>query len=462
MNIEDDICVISTPAGIGAIALVRVSGKNSISIVKKIFSYSENSISLEQQKSHTVHHGFITKGDEIIDDVLLSVFKNPNSYTGQDLIEISCHGSIYVQQEILKLLIDNGARLAKPGEFTMRAFLNGKFDLSQAEAVADLINSYSQSAHKVAIRQIRGGFSNDIKKLRDQLLEFSSLLELELDFSEENVEFANRSKFKNLLFDIKEEIKKLIDSFSVGNVIKNGIPVAIVGKPNVGKSTLLNALLNEEKAIVSEIPGTTRDAIEDTIVINGYSFRFIDTAGLRDARSKIEIMGIEKTYQKIEQASIILYVVDINETPLEEINTNIEDFKNHIKDKTKKIIVIANKTDLLIEAPKGFKNLVEMETIFASAKRKENIKLIAECLVNSVLNEDISNTTIITNVRHYEALSKALTSINNVEDGLKNKISSELLASDIRNALHYLGEITGEVTSDEILNNIFGKFCVGK
>ena len=462
MITDDTIFAISTPSGTGAIAIIRISGNKTFSILNQIFKSNISDFDLSKIKSNTIHRGSIIKSNEILDDVLVSIFKSPNTYTGQDIAEINCHGSSYIQQEILKLLIDNGARMAKPGEFTLRAFINGKFDLSQAEAISDLIHSNSSIAHKVAMSQIRGGFSKEINNLRIQLLNFASLIELELDFSEEDIEFADKSKFNDLIQLIKIELEKLINSFEIGNVIKNGIPVAIVGKPNVGKSTLLNSLLNEEKAIVSEIPGTTRDSIEDSIVINGFTFRFIDTAGLRESSDTIENLGIERTYKKIEEAAIIVYVVDITVTPIEEINKTIQNFREHIKDKDKKIIVVANKTDLLIESPKGLKSLMELETVFASAKRKENLKLITDSLVQSVHNENISNATIVTNARHYEALTKAYEATLKIENGLKNKISEELIASDVKNALHYLGEITGQITSDDILSNIFEKFCIGK
>ncbi|MBI9039275.1 MAG: tRNA uridine-5-carboxymethylaminomethyl(34) synthesis GTPase MnmE [Bacteroidales bacterium] len=458
----DTICAIATSPGIGAIAVIRVSGSESFKICEKMFSPRKKNLRLSQAKSHSIHFGTIGDKNNILDEVLLSVFKAPNSYTGEDSVEISCHGSIYIQQKIQELLIKNGARHAKPGEFTLRGFLNAKFDLSQSEAVADLIASNSEASHHLAIDQMRGGFSQKIKELRAKLLEFASLIELELDFSEEDLEFAERPKLMKLLKEIENELKNLTDSFSVGNVLKTGIPVAIIGKPNVGKSTLLNALLNEEKAIVSDIPGTTRDAIEDTIVIEGISFRFIDTAGLRSAENEIESIGIERTYEKINQASVILYLFDISiETP-KEIIENLNDFKDHINNKNKKFILIGNKTDKLIETPHGFKDLVELETIYISAKRKENINLISESLVKSVNFENISDKTLVSNIRHYEALSKSLQAIKNIEEDFKNEIPTDLISTDIRDALHHLGEITGEITTNEILDSIFRKFCIGK
>lgn len=466
MENNDTICAISTAHGAGAIAVIRISGNDSYKICSEIFIPKNNSLQLSEAPSHTIHYGEIQNNDEIIDEVLLSIFKSPNSYTGEDIIEISCHGSNYIQTKIIELLLNKGVRHAKSGEFTFRAFINGKFDLSQAEAVADIIASNSKTSHGLALKQMRGGYSTKINKLRKQLLDFMSLIELELDFSEEDVEFANREKLNNLLVEIKVELNSLISSFSYGNVIKNGIPVAIIGHPNVGKSTLLNALLNEERAIVSELPGTTRDSIEDIINIQGITFRFIDTAGLRESQDEIESIGIGRTYEKIKQASIILYVFDINEVTCDEIESSITEFKNYIKesigDESKKFILVANKTDQLIQAPRGMKELFDLECIFISAKRKENINLITESLVNCVEIENISDSTIVSNLRHFEALKKSLTATENIENGFANNTPSDLIAIDIKEALHFLGEITGEITTDEILGNIFGKFCVGK
>ena len=463
MITQDTICALATASGIAAISVIRVSGEKSFEICNQVFRRKNiKNNSNNEFKSHHIYFGTINNGDEIIDEVLLSIFKSPHSYTGEDSIEISCHGSVYIQQKILELLIDKGARIAKPGEFTMRAFLNAKLDLSQAEAVADLIASHSKSSHSLALEQMRGGFSSKIKELRQQLVNFASLIELELDFSEEDVEFADRAQLSTLLSILKTEISALVNSFAMGNVLKHGIPVAIIGKPNVGKSTLLNSLLNEERAIVSEIPGTTRDTIEDTLTINGVTFRFIDTAGLRDSFDEIENFGIERTYQKIEQASIILYVVDIKETSVEEIKEALKDFEKHIESKTKRFIIIANKTDLLNKAPQHFADLLSIEIIYISAKRKENINLITDTLLKSVATENTTDTTMISNIRHYEALVKTNDAIHQVEQGIANNISGDLIAIDIRTALHHLGEITGEITSDEILGNIFSSFCIGK
>ncbi len=465
---HDTICALATPPGLSAIAVIRISGKQTFSVCEQIFEPKNKKTLLSTVDSHTLHFGVIKSKGEIIDEVLLSIFREPHSYTGENAIEISCHGSEFVQQKIIELLVEKGLRLAKPGEFTLRAFLNGKFDLSQAEAVADLIASHSKSSHDLAIQQMRGTFSDKIKDLRKQLINFASLIELELDFSEEDVEFANRDEFHKLLTSLSSEVGFLIKSFSIGNVIKKGIPVAIIGQPNVGKSTLLNAILNEERAIVSEIPGTTRDTIEDTVVIGGTSFRFIDTAGLRTSQDEIESIGIEKTYQKIDQAKIILYVFDVTHTGYTEIGKVLEEYRDHITklpegiSRNKKIILIANKTDLLFESPEGFKSMVEMECLFVSAKRKENINLILDSLSRFIENEKVSDTTIVSNTRHYEALLKTNQALENIQNGFTQKVSSDLIAIDVRQAIYHLGEITGEITNNEILENIFSKFCIGK
>ena len=459
---SDTICAVSTPPGLGAIAVIRLSGADSIAVTKTIFHPRDKDLDLAHVVSHSIHLGTIGYSSGLLDEVLVSVFRTPHSYTGEDVIEISCHGSPYIQQKLIELLLEKGLRLANPGEFTLRAFLNGKFDLSQAEAVADLIAAQSGSSHDLAMSQMRGGFSKKIRDLRASLVEFTSLIELELDFSEENVEFASRTDFMKLLEEMKKEISQMIGSFSVGNVLKNGIPVTIAGKPNVGKSTLLNAILNEERAIVSEFPGTTRDAIEDTIVIGGYSFRFIDTAGLRDSHDQIESMGIERTWEKIHEAAVILYVFDVTEDSFEEVMRDVGEFREIASDKSKKLILIGNKTDKLKRLPSGFKGFVELETIFVSAKRKENIHMVAESLLASSQAENLSGSTIVSNVRHLEALKNAMTSIESVEAGLRSGLSPDLLTVDIRKAMHHLGEITGEITTEEILGNIFSRFCIGK
>lgn len=456
------ICALATVPGTAAIAVIRISGSGSIEKISSLFKPAKSNFNLSEANSHTIHYGDIIFDDELLDDVLVSVFRNPHSYTGEDFVEISCHGSPYIQQKLLENLINSGIRLARPGEFTMRAFLNGKMDLAQAEAVADLIASNSKTAHNLAIDQMRGGFSKRIGELRKELIGFASLIELELDFSEENVEFADRQQLLDLIRKIKTEIESLIQSFNFGNVLKAGIPVAIIGKPNVGKSTLLNTLLQEEKAIVSEIPGTTRDLIEDTIIIDGVAFRFIDTAGLRPTEDTIETIGIERTLEKIKQARIILFVFDVATCTMDQIKEVIEEHRHLINDPSKRVILIGNKIDQLIEIPKGFKDLLEMETIFVSAKRKENINLISDSLLKSVSREQIEDNAIVSNTRHYEALSNSLDALNSVEEAMLQGISSDLVASDIRQALYHLGTITGQIVNDDILDHIFKNFCIGK
>jgi tRNA modification GTPase len=467
MNIDflssvDTICALSTPAGSGAIALIRLSGSQAVEYTSGIFKPKRTASLLEEVESHKAIFGNIEFNGKLIDEVLVTVFRNPHSYTGEDVVEISCHGSVYIQQKILELLLSAGARLAEPGEFTMRAFMNGRFDLSQAEAVADLIASNSEASHRLAISQMRGGFSIKIGDLRAKLVDFASLIELELDFAEEDVEFADRTALFKLLETIKTEIESLKSSFSLGNVMKHGIPVAIAGKTNVGKSTLLNALLNEERAIVSEIPGTTRDAIEDTISIQGVTFRFIDTAGLRHTEDTIENIGIERTYEKMNQASVVLYVFDITTASEQEIDDAIAEIRILLEDSEKQIIPIANKTDMLMESPHSFKKLVELDTLFISAKRNENINLITDRLLSSAHYGETGDQTIVYSLRHFEALTRAAQSIESIEKGFAENVPSDLIAIDIRQALHHLGTITGEVTSEELLGNIFGKFCIGK
>lgn len=457
---QDTICAIATASGSGAIAIIRLSGIYSFSSLETIFASREDWSAGDFKRK--LIFGYIMHNQEMIDEVLVGIFKSPHSYTGEDSVEIYCHGSQYIQKMILEALIENGVRLAKPGEFTQRAFLNGKMDLSQAEAVADLIASSDRASHQVALNQMRGGFSTILKNLREQLVNFSALLELELDFSEEEVEFANRTQLNELLQKIKFEISNLIESFKIGNVIKQGIPVAIVGKPNVGKSTLLNTILNEDRAIVSDIPGTTRDTIEDTFTINGVYFRFIDTAGLRNSDDEIEILGIERTYQKIEQAAIVLYVVDASTISFEEMIDELNDFKDHITNKDKTFIIVANKTDMLIQSPPHFRELVDMETVFISAKRNENIELLNDLLLKAANLPDFSDSIILSNSRHFEALSRAFDAIESVEKGFENNIPSDLIAIDIKEVLYHIGNITGEVSNNEILGTIFGKFCVGK
>jgi len=464
---QETIVALASPSGAGAIAVIRISGKDAIGIAEQVFQ-SVSGKSISKQKTHTIHLGHIVDEGKVYDQVLLSIFKNPHSYTGEDVIEISCHGSTFIQQQIIQLLLRKGCKMAQAGEFTLRAFLNGKLDLSQAEAVADLIASDNEASHQIAMQQMRGGFSNEIAKLRAELLNFASLIELELDFAEEDVEFADRTQFKELLNRIEFVLKRLIDSFAVGNVIKNGIPVAIVGEPNVGKSTLLNALLNEERAIVSDIAGTTRDTIEDELVINGIGFRFIDTAGIRDTKDVVESIGIKKTFEKIEQAQVVMYLVDsvqCSVLSLESLNVEMGKIKNQFP--LKPVIVVLNKVDQLSQ--KELTNILDQLTTYniqpitISAKNKEGIEDLKNQLLSFVNTGALrNNETIVTNTRHYDSLLKALEEIQKVTFGLNSGLSSDLMAIDIKQALYYFGEITGEVTNDELLGNIFANFCIGK
>lgn len=463
---QETIVALATPSGAGAIAIIRLSGKDAIAIAAEVFQ-SVSVKDITKQKTHTIHLGHIVDNGKVYDQVLLSIFKGPNSYTGENVIEISCHGSTFIQQQIIQLLLRKGAKMAQAGEFTLRAFLNGKLDLSQAEAVADLIASDNEASHQIAMQQMRGGFSNEIAKLREELLNFASLIELELDFAEEDVEFADRTQFHELLERIEFVLKRLIDSFAVGNVIKNGIPVAIVGEPNVGKSTLLNALLNEERAIVSDIAGTTRDTIEDELVINGIGFRFIDTAGIRETKDIVESIGIQKTFEKIEQAQVVIYLFESSKFQVSGSRyiTEIEKIKN--KYPLKQLIVVVNKIDLIseVEVNQIRKQLQELNVKLAtiSAKEKSGIDTLKEELLSLVNTGALrNNETIVTNTRHYDSLLKALEEIQKVKWGLDSGLSSDLMAIDIRSALHYFGEITGEVTNDELLGNIFANFCIGK
>lgn len=460
---HDSIIALATPSGIGAISVIRISGEDAINIVSKKF----NSISgkkLKNQKTHTIHLGHIIENNRIIDEVLVSVFKNPSSYTGENVVEISCHGSSYIQQEIIQLFLKNGCRMADNGEFTMRAFLNGKMDLSQAEAVADVIASNSSASHQLAIQQMRGGITNELKDLRTKLLDFAALIELELDFSGEDVEFADRTKFKELVVTISSVLKKLIDSFSFGNAMKNGIPVAIIGEPNVGKSTLLNSLFNEEKAIVSEIAGTTRDAIEDELIIEGVAFRFIDTAGIRQTNDIVESIGIKKTFEKAENAQLLIFLIDSNKfvgsksSFLEEIKIIKNRFPN------KRLLLIANKIDSLPEKQRKEITTSVKDILLLSAKEKIGITTLLKELTSLVNRGALSNNeTIVTNSRHFEALNNALNAINSVQEGIDLEISTDLFSIDIRECLRHLGNITGEYDIDkDILGHIFSNFCIGK
>ncbi len=460
---NDTIIALATPAGVGAISVIRLSGAEAIQIVSRFFR-SVRGKRLEDQKSHTIHLGHIIDGEKVLDQVLVSIFKNPHSYTGENVVEISCHGSSYIQQEIIQLFLKNGCRMADNGEFTMRAFLNGKMDLSQAEAVADVIASNSAASHQMAIQQMRGGISNELEELRAQLLDFAALIELELDFSGEDVEFADRTKFKELVHTISSVLKKLIDSFAFGNAMKNGIPVAIIGEPNVGKSTLLNALLNEEKAIVSDIAGTTRDAIEDELIIDGVAFRFIDTAGIRETDDVVESIGIKKAYEKAENAQLVIFLISSEKFKAksqkfkEEIATIKERFSH------KRLLVIANKADQLSESQTTALTSQYPELLLLSAKQKIGIDTLQNELMSLVNTGALSNNeTIVTNSRHFEALNLALESILSVQNGIDANISSDLFAIDIRECLRHLGNITGEYDVDkDILGHIFSNFCIGK
>ena len=454
---QETIIALATPNGLGAISVIRISGLNAISVTEKLFKPKGNK-KLSNQKSHTVHLGHLMKNGHELDEVLVTLFKGPHSYTGENTIEISCHGSTFIQQEIIDLFIENGIRVANPGEFTLRAFINGKMDLNQAEAVADLIASENEGSHKLAMEQMKNGFSNDLKKLRAELLHFSSMIELELDFSQEDVEFAERSEFKKLTVKIQTELEKLIDSFKSGNVLKNGISVAIAGKPNAGKSSLLNTLLNEDKAIVSDIPGTTRDSIEDSLVIDGINFRFTDTAGLRETEDIIESKGIEKTKEKINNARILIYLFDSNDTTFNEINSDMESFKRE----DLSVLLVRNKVDLKNTNQNLINQLEKFEIIEISANNIDSVSSLKKRLVNEINILNPYTDTVISNSRHYEALMKALKAIKEVNMGLKSDISGDLLSVDIRKSIEHLAEITGEITNDDVLGNIFANFCIGK
>ena len=467
---QETIVALATPSGAGAIAIIRLSGAAALTIAADVFQ-SVSGKDITKQKTHTIHLGHIVDDSKVLDQGLLSIFKNPNSYTGENSVEISCHGSTFIQQQIIQLLLRKGARMAQAGEFTLRAFLNGKLDLSQAEAVADLISSDNEASHQIAMQQMRGGFSNEIAKLREELLNFASLIELELDFAEEDVEFADRTQFHELVNRIEFVLKRLIDSFAIGNVIKNGIPVAIVGEPNVGKSTLLNALLNEERAIVSDIAGTTRDTIEDELNIGGIGFRFIDTAGIRETSDVVESIGIQKTFEKIEQAQVVLYLVDglelMADGALDALILALNKTQNQYPQKT--ILTIINKKDLISDTvivainEKLTTNNQQPKTIFISAKEKTGVDELKNTLLSFVNTGALrNNETIVTNSRHYDSLLKALDEIQKVKFGLESNLSSDLMALDIKEALYYFGEITGQVTNDELLGNIFANFCIGK
>ena len=453
-NHSDTIVALATPQGVGAIGVIRLSGPHAIAICSSVFPSKD----LHKVLSHTVHVGAIHAEDRVLDEVVVTLFKGPRSFTKEDVIEISCHGSSFIIKEILQLLLRKGARHAKPGEFTLRAFLNGRFDLAQAEAVADLIASDTQASHQVALQQMRGGFSEEIRQLREQLIAFASLVELELDFSEEDVEFADRTQLRTLIHEIKRVIGRLIESFSLGNVIKNGVPTVIVGKPNAGKSTLLNTLLNEEKAIVSDIAGTTRDFIEDELIVEGITFRFIDTAGLREATDSIEAMGVKRTREKMTQASLIIYLFDVNSTSEKELIRDLEELKGLAAT----YLVVGNKIDAKEEVILNkFKNFDGI--LYISAKHNKGIEELKERLLETIQFDKLKqNDTLVSNLRHYESLCETNKALKAVLKGMDENITGDLLAQDIRRALFHLGEITGEINTEDLLDSIFSKFCIGK
>ncbi len=451
---DDTIIALATPHGIGAIGVIRLSGSRAIEVVNSLFPSKD----LTLQASHSLHVGFLKDGDKALDEVVLALFKNPKSYTGEDVVEISCHGSPFIQEQIMHACMARGARMAKPGEFTQRAFLKGKLDLTQAEAVADLIASNTEASRNTALHNIRGGFSATLKELREQLIQFSALIELELDFATEDVEFADRTKLYTLIQHLQQQTKQLIDSFQLGNVIKHGVNVAIVGKPNAGKSTLLNTLLNENRAIVSEIAGTTRDTIEETININGILFRLIDTAGIRESRDVIEAIGVEKSMEKMQQADVVLYLFDA----LAETQAAVEAALLQVQQLNKNYIAVGNKIDAIVEAAAQQKFSGD-GILFISAKGKQHTDVLKQRLVDKVVQGSVhTESTIVTNARHYAALQEVQQSLNDIGTGLDNNIPGDLLALDIRRCLHYLGEITGEVTNEDRLDYIFSKFCIGK
>jgi tRNA modification GTPase len=450
---DDTIVALATPPGIGAIGIIRLSGKKAFDIINELFPSKD----ISQQPSHSLHVGYLKLNEKVLDEGVVSLYRNPKSYTGEDVIEISCHGSPYILEQVIAACIEKGARLAKPGEFTQRAFLNGKLDLAQAEAVADIIASNTAASHRAALHMMRGGFSERLKELREQLIKFAALIELELDFSQEDVEFADRKAFYELIDQLTQSTNLLINSFQLGNVIKNGVSVAIIGKPNAGKSTLLNSLLNENRAIVSDIPGTTRDTVEEIINIDGILFRLIDTAGIREHTSDVvESEGVMRSLEKMKNANLVIYLFDVNDSPQEIIQWQI-------KAKTEKLnyLLVANKIDRLQNARDKFSSLDNL--VFISAKLHQHTEVLKEKMVESVLHGNIeSENTIVTNARHFHALKEAAKSLSDIKIGLDNKLPGDLLALDIRRCLHFLGEITGEITNEDQLDYIFSKFCIGK
>ena len=451
---QDTICALATSGGVGAISVIRISGSDSFKIVNNVFSKN-----IGNANSHTAHFGTVSnsKGD-LIDEVLITIFEHGKSFTGEESAEISCHGSPFIQQQILSVLFESGARMANPGEFTQRAFLNGKLDLSQAEAVADLIASKSKMAHDIALKQLRGGFSSELKELRQQLINFASLIELELDFAEEDVEFADRTELKKLVSGVLSYVNRLADSFELGNAIKNGVPIAIVGRPNAGKSTLLNALLNEDRAIVSEIAGTTRDTIEEVLTVNGIDFRFIDTAGLRETQDEIEKKGVEKALEKVNLSSVYIYMFDMNELSVKEVEEDLKQLPSTISR-----IIVANKSDKASAEKKLALENSTLDLIFISAKEDETLDALKENLLEKVnLNALSEDETIVTNARHYEALRKTAVSLETANSALSSEVTADFIAMDIRQAMFDLGTITGDISTDDLLGNIFSKFCIGK
>lgn len=453
------ICSISTAPGIGAIAVIRVSGEKAFPIVNQLFNAQTDFLGTSANRAKFAE---IFDGDTLVDQVVFVKFAAPHSYDGEDMVEISCHGSRYIQQKILQMLLARGCRLAEPGEFTMRAFLNGKMDLPQAEAVSDLIDSQSETAHRLAVNQLKGGFSHKIAELREQFIHLAALLELELDFSEEDVQFADRKQIMDLLRHLKKEITRLTDSFKLGNALKSGIPVAIVGKPNVGKSTLLNALLGDDRAIVSDIPGTTRDTVEDTFTYHGTTFRFIDTAGIRTSEDEIENFGIERTFKAVENADIVLYLIDINATTIDDVEAEMTFIRQKINIEEKKIILVANKIDEMETLPRQFSEWDKLETIFVSAKRKVNLEAIGEMLLRYVEERNVSENTLLTNARHYDIMRQILQDIENIEQGFENQQPTDLIAVDVHLILDKLGRLTGSISDNDVLNTIFSRFCIGK
>lgn len=453
---DDTIVALATPPGVGALGIIRLSGKNAIAVVNQLFPAKD----LVAQPSNTLHVGYLRKKNEVLDQVVVSLFKAPRSYTGEDVVEISCHGSPFVQAQIINACLGEGARVAKPGEFTQRAFLHGKLDLAQAEAVADLIASNTEASHKTALNNIRGGFSRSLKDLREQLIQFSALIELELDFSQEDVEFADRTQLKNIIQAARQHTQQLLQSFGLGNVIKNGVSVAIVGKPNAGKSTLLNALLNEDRAIVSAIPGTTRDTIEEIMNIDGILFRLIDTAGIRThPTDAIESIGIEKSLQKMQGAEVVLYLFDVNETNAEELQKTASDMQVQ----GLRPLLVANKIDLLEETAVRQKFVHQAGLLFISAKSRLHLDVLKQRMVDTVLQDKAANeNAVVTSARHHQSLQEVYKSLTDIAEGLESGLPGDLLALDMRRCLHYLGTITGEVSNEDLLDYVFSKFCIGK